>query len=53
MHYTDYTAFNSTVAQLTTTIICHFTLCLLHVAALAWPLSGRSPRKECSNGIFC
>jgi len=52
MHYTDYTAFNSTVAQLTT-INCHFTLCLLHVAALAWPLSGKFPRKECSNGRFC
>jgi hypothetical protein len=33
--YIVYTAFNPIIAQLKT-IICHFTVCLLHVSALAW-----------------
>ena len=45
------TAFNPTIAQ-STTIIRHFTICLLQVSASTWPFSGRSPTKEQSNDRF-
>ena len=32
-------------------IICHFTMCLLHVSASTWPSSGRYPTKEYS--VIC
>ena len=28
------------------TVVCHITVGLLHVSALAWPSSGTSPTKE-------
>jgi len=48
MQYTNYTAFTP-IGHLTA-IICHFTLCLLCVLALARLFSGKSLTKEYNNG---